>query len=107
MTSSPDTTLLLLGLKGSGKTHFLVALDWILDHQSSPDGLVHSALAEDRSYLQPLRAEWLRGSELGRTSRLTPPPPHQLLLSHPRTGMTAGFHLPDLAGETFDSHFIT
>jgi len=101
------STLMLLGLTGSGKTNFLVALDVALDKQSDANGLVHADLAADRSYLQPLKEKWLRGEELEHTSRLNPPSPHHLLVRQPATGATASLHLPDLAGETFDSHFIT
>ena len=107
MSSSPDSTFSLLGLTGTGKTNFLVALDVVLADQSDTDGLVHSELAKDRAYLQPLKEQWLRGEELEHTSRQQPPPPHQLIVKHPASDKTAGFHLPDLAGETFDSHFVT
>lgn len=107
MIFDTDARLLLLGLQGSGKTHFLVALDWILDCQTEADGLSHLRLADDRSYLQPLREKWLRGEDFGRTSRTMPPPPHQLLLEHKASGRRISFHLPDLAGESFESHFVT
>ena len=84
-----------------------MALDVALDHQTDPDGLIHSGLADDRAYLQPLKEKWLRGEELEHTSRQKPPPPHQLLIRHPTSGTTAGLHLPDLAGETFDAQFVT
>ncbi len=107
MNSSPDSTLVLLGLTGTGKTNFLVALDVVLDHQNDPDGLVHSDLAADRAYLQPLKEQWLRGEVFKRTNRQQPPPPHQLLVRHPASGTSVGFYLPDLAGETFDAQFVT
>jgi hypothetical protein len=104
MADSPST-IFLLGLTGSGKTHFLVALDVILDNQKDPNGLEHADLASDRTYLQPLKSAWFRGEELDRTSSLTPPPPHLLLVRHPPTGVTAEFSVPDLAGESFGAHF--
>ena len=107
MKTSPESGILLLGLTGTGKTNFLVGLDVVLDSQVDPNGLVHSDHADDRTYLEPLRAQWLQGVELLHTSRLGPPPPHQLLLRHPASGTNATFHNPDLAGETFDSQFIT
>lgn len=106
MTPSPNFPVLLLGLKGTGKTHYLVALDWVMDRQQDPDGLIHEDLANDRSYLQPLREMWLKGLEFERTSRTNPPPPHHLLAKHPPSGTSISLHLPDLAGETFDSHFV-
>jgi hypothetical protein len=105
--SNPDSTLLLVGLKSTGKTNFLVGLDVVLDSQTDPNGLTHSDLAADRAYLQPLKEQWLRGEVFIRTSRQQPPPPHQLLVRHPATGSNIGFHVPDLAGETFDAHFVT
>ncbi len=104
MTDSPST-IFLLGLAGSGKTHFLVALDVILDNQSDSDGLVHADLAADRAYLQPLKEAWLRGEELERTSGSAPAPPHLLLVRHPATDTVAEFSIPDLAGESFGFHF--
>ena len=107
MSTSPESTFLLLGLTGTGKTNFLVALDVALNDPPDPDGLCHSELAPDRAYLHPLKEKWLRGEELERTSGHQPPPPHQLIVKHLASEKTAGFHLPDLAGETFYSHFVT
>jgi hypothetical protein len=107
MNDSPDSTIVLVGLTGTGKTNFLVALDVVLDRQADPDGLVHSDLAADRAYLQPLKEQWLRGEVFKHTSRLQPPPPHQLLVRHPKSGTAVGFYVPDLAGETFDAQFVT
>lgn len=107
MSNTPDTTLVMLGLSGSGKTNFLVALDVVLDHQTDPDRLEHSDLAADRTYLHPLKEQWLRGEELLHTSRVQPPPPHHLLVRHIKSGTSAGFYLPDLAGETFNAQFLT
>lgn len=106
MNSLTDSTLVMLGLTGTGKTNFLAALDVVLDDQVDPDGLVHSDLASDRAYLQPLKEKWLRGEEFVRTSSQQPPPPHQLLVQHVTSGVRAGLYLPDLAGETFESHFV-
>ena len=88
MSASHESGILLVGLTGAGKTNFLVGLDVVLDNQVDPDGLVHSDHADDRSYLEPLRAQWLQGIEFLRTSQLGPPPPHQLLLRHPASGTT-------------------
>ena len=107
MNSLPGSEILLVGLTGTGKTNFLVGLDVVLDNQVDPNGLVHSDHAADRTYLEPLRGQWLRGEHLEHTSRQVPPPPHQLLVRHPASGTHATFHIPDLAGETFDSQFVT
>jgi len=107
MSNIVDSAILLAGLAGTGKTNFLVGLDVILDNQTDKDGLVHSEHASDRAYIQPLREKWQRGEELDHTSRLAPPPPHQLLVRHPPSGAHATFHIADLAGETFDAQFIT
>lgn len=107
MSTTPESTILLVGLSGTGKTNFLVGLDVILDDQTDPDGLMHSEFAPDRAYLQPLKEQWFRGEELDHTSRQIPPPPHQLLVLHQASGTRTAFHVPDLAGESFDSQFVT
>jgi len=107
MSISYESGILLVGLPETGKTNFLVGLDVILDDQVDPNGLVHSEHADDRAYLEPLRAQWLRGEKLDHTSRMASPPPHHLLVRHPATGTEAAFHIPDLAGESFDSQFVT
>lgn len=107
MSTHPESGILLVGLTGTGKTNFLVGLDVVLDNQTDTNGLVHSDHAADRTYLEPLRAKWMRGEQLAHTSRLAPPPPHQLLVRHPASGVHATFSIPDLAGETFDSQFVT
>ncbi len=107
MNVEEESSILLVGLSGTGKTNYLVALDIILDDQDQPNGLKHSEFAADRAYLQPLREQWLRGEELEHTNRQIEPQPHHLLVIHPMTGTRASFHIPDLAGETFDSQFVT
>ncbi len=107
MSGSPDPTFVMLGLSGTGKTNFLVALDVVLDDQTDPDGLIHSDLAADRAYLQPLKEQWLKGEQFLKTSRQERPPPHHLLVKHQASDARAGLYLPDLAGETFDSQFVT
>ena len=54
-----------------------------------------------------LREAWLRGEVFDRTNRLVPPPPHQLSVKHHPSGTQVGFNLPDLAGETIESFFVT
>jgi len=107
MNDSTNSEFLLVGLSGSGKTNFLVALDVALSASGDDERLVHSDLASDRSYLQPLREKWLRGEELLRTSRKDVPPPHHLMVQHASSGTSAAFYLPDLAGESFDQYFET
>lgn len=59
--TTPESSILLVGLYGTGKTNFLVGLDIVLDEQTDPNGLVHSDHAVDRAYLQPLRACFKNG----------------------------------------------
>lgn len=107
MRASPESGILLVGLADAGKTNFLVGLDVILDNQVDPSGLMHSDYAADRAYLEPLRWKWLRAEHFDHTNRQVPPPPHQLLVHHRASGTHVTFHIPDLAGETFNSHFVT
>lgn len=107
MSMPNESVILLVGLAETGKTNFLVGLDVILENKVDPNGLVHSEHASDRAYIRPLREKWHKGEELGRTFRHDTPPPHQLLVHHPATGTRTTFHIPDLAGETFDAQFAT
>jgi hypothetical protein len=107
MNTTSESPVLLIGLAQTGKTNFLVGLDIVLDEQSDPDGLFHSDFAPDREYVQPLREQWLQGKEFEHTNRQVPPPPHQLLVVHRKSGRRVAFDVPDLAGETFDAHFVT
>lgn len=108
MSTPNETSIIMLGLVGAGKTNFLAALDVLLDRQSDSDGLRHAALAPDRVYLQPIREKWLRGESLDRTRKASPDSNlHSMLIVHPSSGQQATVYVPDLAGETFDSMFIT
>lgn len=107
MSTPDESAILLIGLAATGKTNFLVGLDVVLDNRTDPNGLVHSDHAPDRAYIRPLREQWHKGEELDRTFRHGTPAPHHLLVRHPASGTQATFHIPDLAGETFDAQFIT
>ena len=107
MKSQSELPILLLGLQDSGKSNFILGLDVVLADLADPDGLVHSELAEDRSYVQPLREQWLKGEELPRTSAQMEPQLHQLIVKHPASGKRVSFHIPDQAGESFSAAFVS
>lgn len=107
MNTPSELPILLLGLEDSGKSNFILGLDVVLDDLKTPDGLVHSELAEDRSYVQPLRELWLKGEELPRTSGQMEPQLHQLIVEHPASGKRVLFHIPDQAGESFSAAFVS
>lgn len=106
MSTTSELDVVMLGLKGTGKTYFLTALDVVLDDHSDPDRLEHIGMADNLSYLQPLREQWLRGDELGRTSLQTQQG-HQFILRHAASGTRVNLYVPDLAGETFERYFDT
>lgn len=106
MNMSSDSPVLLLGLQDTGKSNFILALDIVLGDLVTPDGLVHSELADDRSYVQPMREMWLNGEELHRTSGQMEPQLHQLIVSHPASGKRINFYIPDHAGESFSAAFV-
>jgi len=107
MNSSDELPILLLGLQDSGKTNFILGLDVVLSNLVDADGLVHSELAEDRSYVRPMRELWLKGEELPRTSGQMEPQLHQLIVKHPASGKRVSFHIPDQAGESFSAAFVS
>jgi len=95
---------LLVGLPGTGKTTFLAALWHVVESAEIEDSLRLEALDGDVQYLNDIRSEWLAYAELKRTTlgsvELT-----FMRLRDPRNGNVAELYLPDLAGETFHSHW--
>ena len=120
MSAVPVTVVLCAGPQWAGKTTFLARVGEMFRNGSFKafrfagsktlcafERVTWLDHADDRAYLEPLRGQWLRGEKLEHTSRLAPAPPHQLLVRQPASGIHATFHIPDLAGEKFDSQFVT
>jgi GTPase SAR1 family protein len=103
---SGDFKLLMLGLRGSGKTTFLAALWHFIESGEIDDRLGIPLLQPDRDYLNALRNSWLAVKPVGRTSmRATNNVSLRLLDKTLNT--TIDMSLPDLSGESFRLQWVT
>jgi len=98
--------LLLVGLRGSGKTSYLAALWHLIEAREVSSEFVASQLQPDREYLNRIRDSWLKFQEVGRTS-LRSQETVSLQLLNTRTGADIDLVLPDLSGELFRLQWIT
>jgi len=103
---SDGSRLLLIGLRGSGKTSYLAALWHLVEAGELPTALVTSQLQPDRQYLNGIRDNWLKFREVERTS-LRSQEMLSLLLRDARTDATIDIILPDLSGELFRLQWVT
>lgn len=103
---SIGSRLLLVGLKGSGKTSYLAALWHLIEAGEIPTALVPSELQPDRGYLNRIRDSWLKFQEVGRTS-LRSQEMISLLMCDAATGAAIDISLPDVSGELFRLQWAT
>lgn len=103
---SNGSRLLLVGLRGSGKTSYLAALWHLIEAGEVSTSLISPQLQPDREYLNRIRDSWLRFQEVGRTS-LRSQEMVTLLLREAKTGATITINLPDLSGELFRLQWAT
>ena len=93
------SNLLMVGLKGSGKTTYLAALWHYLESAEVGDRLVVPQLQPDRDYLNAIRNSWLALRPLERTSMRTKATA-SLRLQDAKSGAEIEITLPDLSGES-------
>jgi hypothetical protein len=103
--SSPSN-LLMLGLKGSGKTTYLAALWHYLESAEIGDRLVIPRLQPDRDYLNAIRNSWLALRPLERTSMRTKSTA-SLRLHDSKRDADVVVTVPDLSGESFRLQWFT
>jgi ABC-type dipeptide/oligopeptide/nickel transport system ATPase subunit len=103
---SSGSRLLLVGLRGSGKTSYLAALWHLIEAGEIPTSLASSQLQPDRQYLNRIRDSWLTFQQVGRTS-LRSPETVSLLLRDAATNANIHITLPDLSGELFRLQWVT
>jgi hypothetical protein len=97
---SIGSRLLLVGLRGSGKTSYLAALWHLVEAGEMPTSLVNSQLQPDREHLNRIRDKWISFQEVGRTS-LRSPEMVSLMLRDSGSGADINITVPDLSGELF------
>ncbi len=103
---STGSRLLLVGLRGSGKTSYLAALWHLVESGECPTALVCPKLQPDREYLNGIRDRWLRLVQVGRTSLRTPATV-SLHLADAATSSNIALTVPDLSGELFRLQWAT
>lgn len=103
---SIGSRLLLVGLKGSGKTSYLAALWHLIESGEIPTTLAVTELQPDREYLNRIRDSWLRFEEVGRTS-LRSQEMVSLLMRDRVSGSAIDLRVPDLSGELFRLQWAT
>jgi len=103
---SNGSRLLLIGLRGSGKTSFLAALWHLIEAGELPTALRASELQPDREYLNRIRDSWLKFEPVGRTS-LRSQEVISLVLRDATSGAAIDISLPDLSGELFRLQWAT
>jgi len=106
LTMSSGSRLLLIGLRGSGKTSFLAALWHLIEAGELPTALIASELQPDREHLNRIRESWLKFEPVGRTS-LRSQEVTSLVLRDAATGTAIDISLPDLSGELFRLQWAT
>lgn len=105
MTSN-GSRLLLVGLRGSGKTSYVAALWHLVEAGELPTALVASELQPDRTYLNSIRNSWLTFKPVERTS-LRSQEVVSLVLRDAAKGAAIAISLPDVSGELFRLQWAT
>lgn len=104
--SFTDSSLLVMGLKGSGKTTYLAALWHYLEASEIKGRLSLPQLQPDRDYLNRIRTSWLAVKPVGRTSMRTKATV-EMTVRDSVTAEDIKITLPDLSGETFRLQWAT
>src|ERR1700733_11427530 len=96
----PASNLLMIGLRGSGKTTYLAALWNYLESAEIDDQIRVPKLQPDRDYLNAIRNNWLALKTVGRTSLRTTGAV-SVSLEYKPTSSRVELTLPDLSGEYY------
>ena len=94
---------LLVGLPSTGKTTFVAALWHVIEAGEVETSLELSGPDENLEYVNRIRERWLKAEEVERTKGNTPNRVHFEALDKD-SGATTTIDLPDIAGETYNSH---
>jgi len=96
----PESKVLMIGLRGSGKTTYLAALWNYLESAEMDDEVRVPKLQSDRDYLNAIRNNWLALKPVGRTSLRTTGAV-SMNLEYTPTSSSVQLTLPDLSGEYY------
>ena len=98
--------ILVIGLPETGKSSFIQAVDEALKHPATPNDLRAFGLADDRSYIQSGKENFLAGTKPGRTDLQQDDTSVELWFEHPPTNCRGRLHLPDKKGEIFLDQWV-
>ena len=98
--------ILVIGLPETGKSSFIQAVDEALKHPATPNDLRAFGLADDRSYIQSSKENFLAGKKPGRTDLQQDDTSVELWFEHPPTHRRGRLHLPDKKGEIFRDQWV-
>jgi len=100
MTSPSSSRFILIGLPATGKTSFLAALWYLVQHAQVPHKLTLERLEGDNKYLNQISKAWLQCQPVP----CTPTDSEKvvsMIWKDAGSGNTATLTFPDLSGESF------
>lgn len=100
MSSLPSSRLVLIGLPATGKTSFLAALWYLVQHAQVVRRMTLERLEGDNKYLNQISSAWLLCQPVPRT----PTDSEKVVsmsLKDTESGNTVTLSFPDLSGESF------
>jgi hypothetical protein len=100
MTNSSPSQFILIGLPATGKTSFLAALWYLVQHEQVPHRLTLERLEGDNKYLNQISKSWVQCQPVPRTptdsEKIV-----SMILKDTASGNTLTLAFPDLSGESF------
>lgn len=100
MTSPPNSRFILIGLPATGKTSFLAALWYLVQHAQVPRKLKLERFDGDNKYLNQISDAWLLCQPVPRTPTDSEKVV-SMILRNTESGNTITLTFPDLSGESF------
>lgn len=102
--TSPSSQFILIGLPSTGKTSFLAALWYLVQHEQVPHKLTLERLEGDSKYLNQIAKSWVQCQHVPRT----PTDSEKvvtMILKDSASENTVTLTFPDLSGESFSSQW--
>jgi hypothetical protein len=100
MTNPPSSRFILIGLPATGKTSFLAALWYLVQHAQVPHKLTLERLEGENKYLNQISNAWLLCQPVPRTPTDSEKVV-SMILKDTEPGKTVTLTFPDLSGESF------
>jgi hypothetical protein len=102
---SSSRQFVLIGLPEAGKTSFLAALWYLMQHSQVAHRLTVKSMGEDTRHLNHISSLWASFEPIARTST-DAEKTVTMVLSDTETGRTITLTVPDLSGESFNAQWI-